>query len=113
MKKSKLGGLIKEGRSTREIAKEVDLGQTTVRYWLKKYGLKTNVDLSSKCLQATGKTRNGLSYYCFKCGEKNVEKFYGKKRNICNRFWRKVIRLILLIDCVLHIYTCLNFSVCA
>ena len=46
--------------------------------------MKTNVDLSSKCLQATGKTRNGLSYYCFKCGEKNVEKFYGKKRNICS-----------------------------
>lgn len=42
MEKQFLEKLINEGLSTREIATQIGKGQTCVRYWLKKYGLKTN-----------------------------------------------------------------------
>jgi len=42
MKRSELQHYIKKGFSQREIATAYKCGQTNVRYWLEKYGLKTN-----------------------------------------------------------------------
>lgn len=41
MNESDLKLMINEGMSTHQIAKKINKGQTTVRHWLKKYGLKT------------------------------------------------------------------------
>ena len=41
MEKHKLKNFVDSGLSTYQIADRVDKGQTTVRYWLKKYGLQT------------------------------------------------------------------------
>ena len=41
MKIEKLTELVQEGKSTREIAKTLNCGQSTVIYWLKKLGLTT------------------------------------------------------------------------
>ncbi len=42
MEKELLEQLISENFSTREMAEKTGKGQTTVRHWMKKYGLKTN-----------------------------------------------------------------------
>lgn len=42
MDKQVLEDFIKENKSSYEIAKEVGKSQTTIKYWLKKHGLKTN-----------------------------------------------------------------------
>lgn len=42
MDKDKLQGLISKNYSTSELSKELNKSQTTIRYWLKKYNLKTN-----------------------------------------------------------------------
>jgi transposase len=42
MKKETLVDYINEGLSTRQIAKKENTSQTNTRYWIKKYGLKTN-----------------------------------------------------------------------
>lgn len=41
MEKDLLEKLIESGKSQREIAEELKLSQTTIKYWLKKYELKT------------------------------------------------------------------------
>lgn len=61
--------LVQKHKSIREIAKEANTSSTNVRYWLKKYKLKT---LSKK------------PYKC-KCGETNPSKFYGNKKQICGK----------------------------
>jgi len=74
MNKIKLEELINYGSTQREIGKKLNLSQTTVRYWLKKYNLKT----------LDKKSRKGFKpYLCRRCGETNFEKFYGNKKEIC------------------------------
>ena len=63
---------IKENKSTRDISKEHNIGQTTVRYWLKKYGLKTN-------------PLRRIKFYFCKCGESNPDNFYGKQKKQCKK----------------------------
>ena len=70
MKKEVLISLIEQRLSQREIAKELNLSQTSVRYWLKKHGLKTG---------ATVFVENGVITHkiCTKCGDKKeIEEFY-------------------------------------
>jgi 5-methylcytosine-specific restriction endonuclease McrA len=72
MKKELLIKLIERELSTREISKETNKSQTTVKYWLHKYGLKTNpayYHLKHKC----------------KCGETDPKNFYGKQKRPCRR----------------------------
>lgn len=64
MEKSLLEKLVKDNKSTREIAAEAGIGQTSVRYWLKKHGLITKPKREKKCA---------------KCGETDPSKFYKKK----------------------------------
>lgn len=72
MNENNLKQLVSNGNSTWQIAKIVNLGQTTVRYWLKKYKL------------ATKYTPNNRVYKC-KCGETNPDKFYGKRKSTCGK----------------------------
>ena len=68
MNRNKLEQAVSEGFSQREIASKFGVGQTTVRHWLKKYGLKTN----KRSLRGT--------YFCLYCGNK-IE---GVGKKYCN-----------------------------
>lgn len=69
-----LKDLIEKGLSTYGIAKELNTGQTSVRYWLKKYQLKTKHE------KFNSKTINGIKP-CPKCGEdKPINEFYIKSK---------------------------------
>ena len=74
MDKIELEKYINSGLSTREIARKIHKSQTATRYWLKKYGFKTNV--KNKKLVYNKKL------VCNFCGEKNQDDFYSK-RNRC------------------------------
>lgn len=69
MLKNTLLDFLKDGKSTRQIAKETNKGATTVRYWLRKYGLKTEYRKQYMC----------------RCGETDPKKFYGNKKRICGK----------------------------
>ena len=69
MDKNILQSLIKSCKSTREISNECKVSQSNVRYWLKKYDLKTNPKKCYKC----------------NCGETNPDNFYGNKKSICSK----------------------------
>jgi predicted transcriptional regulator len=67
MNKTTLEILVKKGLSTRRIATEIGVSQSTVKYWLKKYELKT---------LSTGKNWAELkTYLCDWCGETNEQNF--------------------------------------
>jgi transposase len=70
VKKTKIEQYVNDGCSTRDIAILENVGQTTIRYWLKKYKLKTNY------------TSKG--HICV-CGETNPSNFYGHKKTICKK----------------------------
>ena len=69
MKKAELNRLVKRGKSTREIARELDKSQTTIRYWLEKYRLATN-------------SQKPVVHKC-SCGETDPKNFYGRKLRVC------------------------------
>jgi 5-methylcytosine-specific restriction endonuclease McrA len=78
MDKEILINLVEKGFSTYEISNEVNKSQTTVRYWMKKYNIKSS--------HPNKKNREGLPILnekercCFKCKEvKLVGEFYKKK----------------------------------
>lgn len=74
MDKGKLTNLVEEGRSIRQIASVVNLSPTTIRYWLKKYGLKTK---SNYFVEGDEGGR-----LCGRCGEKKErEQFYREGKN--------------------------------
>ena len=67
MNKEKLSELVLARLSIAKIAIELNKGESTIRYWLKKYGLNTNAEKQPKC----------------GCGETDPTKFYGHKKTIC------------------------------
>ena len=74
--------LASEGKSTRLIARELCIGQTTVRYWLKKAGIKTkpNKDCWANCCGL--KQNKGINWAV-------VQEFYnngGTYKSITNKF---------------------------
>lgn len=82
MEKEVLEELALQGLSTYQIAKELKKGQTTIRHWLKKYGLKTNhkkigegyINSGNNCCKE--KISNGLKV-CASCKiEKPISEFY-------------------------------------
>jgi len=72
VEQAELEAYIAQGYSTYQIADTVHTSQTNVRYWLKKYNLKT-------------KPKRRIVYRCGKCGETDPSKFYGRKGNICGK----------------------------
>ena len=77
MKKKVLINLINKGYSTRELAKDLNKSQTTIRYWLKKYDLKTKNSM---------RNRNPAGKKCIVC-DKTLE-----KKNICPGCYTKIRR---------------------
>lgn len=75
----RLKQLISEGFSLRGIAKEEKCSQGSVRYWLRKYGLKTRRGPKGKFV------KDLLTPRQCKCGETDPHKFYGNKRKVCAR----------------------------
>ncbi len=61
-----------EGLSTRKIAEKMNCGQTTVRYWLNKYGISTNPKLPLP------RQQQQISLQCLNC-ESNYEGYKGRK----------------------------------
>jgi len=74
MEKELLEKLIAENLSTRQIAERVGKGQTSVRHWLKKHGLKTNIkQFSENDVKRYDKSHR----MCPKCKEtKEITNFY-------------------------------------
>jgi len=64
MDRSKLEAAVQQKKSTRQIASEFGMGQTTVCYWLKKYNLKT-ARKSGKSKQST----TAQYHVCIWCGK--------------------------------------------
>ena len=84
MDKQLLIELIEKGLSQREIGKEIGKCQTTVKHWLKKYGLKTNKLSNTKIVLSSEKN-------CKICGKlKPVSEFYHRlNRNTPNSYCKK------------------------
>jgi hypothetical protein len=77
--KAELLKLISQGLSQKKIANRLGKSQSTVRYWLKKFELKTKRGVRGKHPKDFS-----LPYKC-KCGEEDPGKFYGHKRSICGK----------------------------
>lgn len=74
MEKNQLQSLIDLGYSTYKIAAALNVAQTTIRYWLKKYELVTNNSKKSPVV------RNTLAKCCPKCKTlKLYSEFYNKR----------------------------------
>ena len=72
-----LEDFIERQYTIKQIAKKTGKGPTTVRYWLKRHGLKTKRGARGKYPKDFT-----LTYKC-KCGEADPNKFYGHKRTTC------------------------------
>ena len=74
MKKQILQELVLQNLSTHNIASKLQTSQTNVRYWLKKFNLKTNVKVNNIIIQ------NGIKFKkCPQCNvikELNLNNFY-------------------------------------
>lgn len=78
MGKEQLQMLVEKGWSIRRIAEATGKSATSIRYWLKKYGLKTKIPKFNK---GGFSDRNCVSkaYLCLVCGEDNPENFYQRR----------------------------------
>lgn len=69
MERSQLVELVTQNKSSYQIAKLLDCSPTNVKYWLSKFGLKTDPQPKP--------------HKCGSCGETDPDKFYGHKRRTC------------------------------
>lgn len=67
----KLSALVDDRKSTRQIGTELGCGQTSVRWWLKKYGLRTR----PKTISPTD--------LCNLCGEVSLKSYQARPRTMC------------------------------
>lgn len=86
MEKETLSSFIELGYTLKQIAKELSISQTTVRYWLKKFELKLKRG-------ARGKKPKDFEFprKCNICGEIDIKKFYGNKTTVCGKCHNKVV----------------------
>ena len=74
MKFEELKSLVEMNYSTHTISKELCTSQTNVRYWLKKYNLKTNITKTKKeCKHCFQELTNSSSIYCSSQCQKDFE----------------------------------------
>lgn len=92
--KEKILNLITQGKTQRQIAEELEKSQTSVRYWLKKFKLKTQTQTNSV---------SGGFKRCSKCKlEKKIIEFYKRTdkknsytswcKNCSNEYYAKRVR---------------------
>ena len=72
---------VERGLSTREIGDVLGRGQTSIRYWLKVYDLRTQPVYHEQLKSAPRK--------CGQCGETGPNKFYGRKKSVCGECHNK------------------------
>lgn len=75
MEREILIDLINQNLTQREICVKLGKSQTTIRYWLSKFGLVTN-NLQKPREKA---------HLCNKCGETNPNNFYGNDKHVCSK----------------------------
>jgi transposase-like protein len=80
MNKDLLLEMLNNGMSMNDISKKESKSSTTVRYWCKKYGLKSNY---------TPIKNSKSKHKCGMCSETNPEKFYGHKKSVCAKCHNK------------------------
>lgn len=80
MDKVDIEKLISEGKSQRQIAETLGVSQTNIRYWLKKYKLKTSKNKYNK-------KENQIC----RCGESNLKNFYPYKVGWCKACHNKYV----------------------
>ena len=80
MNKQELFEMLSNGMSMNDISKKTGKCSTTVRYWCKKYGLKSNYTSISNVKK---------SHKCGHCGETDPSKFYGHKKRVCGKCHNK------------------------
>ena len=88
--KSKYEELVNQNKSSHAIAKELGISQTTVRYWLKKYNLKTKIKHS--CYSYESDNIDTTKKKCPQCQEIkliNSENFYIRKQSGKPHAWCK------------------------
>jgi len=78
MDKEKLLDAVDRRLTQRQIASELKTSHTNIRYWLKRFNLKTLGGVGGRYSKDYTKLRK-----C-KCGETNPEKFYGNKTRTCS-----------------------------
>lgn len=76
--------LVEERLSIRAIGERTGLAYSTIRYWLRKYNLKTKIGPNSDTPKDLINSR-----LCSTCGETDPKKFYGHKRHICAKCQNK------------------------
>lgn len=80
MEKEKLETMIENGMSLRDISKNTKKSLSSIRYWCKKYSLKSNYS----------STNNKQKIHkCSVCGEVEPKKFYGHKKTVCGNCHNK------------------------
>lgn len=83
MEKELLKDLVDKNLTTRQIGKKINISQTTVVYWLKKFELKTNKKENRVCPKCriektpdefyNRRGKIGASTYCKKCNGEHVK----------------------------------------
>mgnify|MGYP001262616954 CR=1 FL=1 len=76
MDKELLVKLISEKKSIRDISSLCGKSATSIRYWMKKFNLKSEIPKYNK-----GSV--GTSHHCRYCGESDPNEFYGKMKYTC------------------------------
>ena len=105
MNKELLEPLIEQNLSTYDIAEKLEKSQTSVRYWLKKYGLKTNskpgikTEHHTHCKICNKETTKGNMYCSNSCKNKNYYKNNPKKFIKTEKNLREVFKLLALDYC--------------
>ena len=74
--------LVDEKLSIREIADKTNKSPTSIRYWLKRHGLKTKIARFNRGGLANKTKKNQKDFFCESCGENDSTKFY-KARGRC------------------------------
>lgn len=93
--KEKLVAYIEKGLSSFKIAEEMNVSQPTMRYWLKKFNLKTVCLTGKRCLPSgiiSENEEDNTHYKCSKCNkiqEINNENFYFRKNKKVHPWCRK------------------------
>lgn len=84
MEKEVLITHIQQWKDIRQIASDLGTSFTNVRYWLRKYGLRTKRGPHGKLPE--GESNPIVKpHSCIYCGEVDPNKFYGRKLKVCGR----------------------------
>lgn len=96
MKKEILKQMIEDGLTQRQIAKKTGKSHSSIRYWLKKFDLKTK----HRSIKEGPPQRLLKCHLCKFCGTNNPNKFGGRHKTMCTTCLNRYYRLKKKIKCV-------------